>query len=171
MTMLDRARRHKNWLKWSLAVVVLTFVPSSSFPIWSRPLRRHECRRAKSLPRSTGHHRDRWRLQQRYVSHPCVRQQFGGSLNDQLLRQLASDQQIPSLDDRRAGCLTEAEQNGITVTGGTRGRVSQIFSIPVSPPAPDRRRERPLESFRFYQIISQGSGRTPASKASRRGLL
>ena len=26
MTMLDRMRRHKNWLKWSLAVVVLTFV-------------------------------------------------------------------------------------------------------------------------------------------------
>ena len=26
MTMLDRMRRHKNILKWSLAVVVLTFV-------------------------------------------------------------------------------------------------------------------------------------------------
>ena len=26
MTMLDRMRRHKGWLKWSLALVVLTFV-------------------------------------------------------------------------------------------------------------------------------------------------
>ena len=26
MTMLDRMRRHKNWLKWSLALVVLAFV-------------------------------------------------------------------------------------------------------------------------------------------------
>ena len=26
MTMLDRMRRHKNWLKWSLALVCLTFV-------------------------------------------------------------------------------------------------------------------------------------------------
>ena len=26
MTMLDRMRRHKNWLKWSLALVVLTFI-------------------------------------------------------------------------------------------------------------------------------------------------
>ena len=26
MTMLDRMRRHKNWLKWTLAAVVLTFV-------------------------------------------------------------------------------------------------------------------------------------------------
>ena len=26
MTMLDGMRRHKNWLKWSLALVVLTFV-------------------------------------------------------------------------------------------------------------------------------------------------
>jgi hypothetical protein len=26
MTMLDRMRRHKNWLKWSLGLVVLAFV-------------------------------------------------------------------------------------------------------------------------------------------------
>ena len=26
MTMLDRMRRHKGWLKWSLAAVVLTFI-------------------------------------------------------------------------------------------------------------------------------------------------
>ena len=26
MTMLDRMRRHKGWLKWSLALVVLTFI-------------------------------------------------------------------------------------------------------------------------------------------------
>ena len=26
MTMLDRMRRHKNWLKWSLALVCLAFV-------------------------------------------------------------------------------------------------------------------------------------------------
>ena len=26
MTMLDRMRRHKNWLKYSLGLVVLTFV-------------------------------------------------------------------------------------------------------------------------------------------------
>ena len=26
MTMLDRMRRHKSWLKWSLALVVATFI-------------------------------------------------------------------------------------------------------------------------------------------------
>jgi hypothetical protein len=26
MTMLDRMRRHKSWLKWSLALVVLAFI-------------------------------------------------------------------------------------------------------------------------------------------------
>ena len=26
MTMLDRMRRHKSWLKWSLAIVVVSFV-------------------------------------------------------------------------------------------------------------------------------------------------
>ena len=26
MTMLDRMRRHKNWLKWSLAIVVVAFI-------------------------------------------------------------------------------------------------------------------------------------------------
>ena len=29
MTMLDRMRRHKGWLKWSLALVILTFASSS----------------------------------------------------------------------------------------------------------------------------------------------
>ena len=27
MTMLDRMRRHKNWLKWSLGLVCLAFAP------------------------------------------------------------------------------------------------------------------------------------------------
>ena len=40
MTMLDRMRRHKNWLKWSLFVVVLAFILlyvlfSKLFPIVS----------------------------------------------------------------------------------------------------------------------------------------
>jgi hypothetical protein len=26
MTMLDRMRRHKGWLKWSLAIVILAFI-------------------------------------------------------------------------------------------------------------------------------------------------
>ena len=26
MTMLDRMRRHKGWLKWSLGIVVVTFI-------------------------------------------------------------------------------------------------------------------------------------------------
>ena len=41
MTMLDRMRRHKNWLKWSLALVVLAFmllyIPVSSIRQRRRP--------------------------------------------------------------------------------------------------------------------------------------
>ena len=68
-------------------------------------------------------------FQQRYVSQvQAYRQQFGGSLNDQLLRQLGIDQQILSqmIDEQVA--LIEAERNGITVSDDELAQ--QIFSIP-----------------------------------------
>ncbi len=69
-------------------------------------------------------------FQQRYLSQvQAYRQQFGGSLNDQLLRQLGIDQQILSqMIDEQVG-LIEAEQNGITVSDDELAQ--QIFSIPA----------------------------------------
>ncbi len=55
MTMLDRMRRHKGWLKWSLAIVVLAFI-ILYIPSFLRP---DVCRqqRRRRLGRGPGDHR------------------------------------------------------------------------------------------------------------------
>ena len=104
MTMLDRMRRHKSWLKWSLAIVVLTFVllyiPDfvQTTPTGTGAGAREVVAEVNGRTVTAGD------FQQRYVSQmQAYRQQFGGNLNDQLLRQLGIDQQILLADDRRAG--------------------------------------------------------------------
>ena len=130
MTMLDRMRRHKNWLKWSLAIVVLTFVllyiPDfvQTTPTGTGAGAREVVAEINGRSVTAGD------FQQRYLSQvQAYRQQFGGSMNDQLLRQLGIDQQILSqMIDEQVG-LIEAEQNGITVSDDELAQ--QIFSIPA----------------------------------------
>jgi len=130
MTMLDRMRRHKNWLKWSLAVVVLTFVllyiPDfvQTTPTGTGAGPREVVAEINGRTVTAGD------FQQRYLSQvQAYRQQFGGSMNDQLLRQLGIDQQILSqMIDEQVG-LIEAEQNGIGVSDDELAQ--QIFSIPA----------------------------------------
>jgi peptidyl-prolyl cis-trans isomerase D len=129
MTMLDRMRRHKNWLKWSLAIVVLTFVllyiPDfvQTTPTGTGAGAREVVAQVNGRSVTAGD------FQQRYLSQvQAYRQQFGGNLNDQLLRQLGIDQQILSqMIDEQVG-LIEAEQNGISVSDDELAQ--QIFSIP-----------------------------------------
>jgi len=129
MTMLDRMRRHKNWLKWSLAVVVLTFVllyiPDfvQTTPTGTGAGPREVVAEVNGRTVTAGD------FQQRYLTQvQAYRQQFGGSLNEQLIRQLGIDQQILSqMIDEQVG-LIEAEQNGITVSDDELAQ--QIFSIP-----------------------------------------
>jgi peptidyl-prolyl cis-trans isomerase D len=130
MTMLDRMRRHKNWLKWSLAVVVLTFVllyiPDfvQTTPTGTGAGPREVVAEINGRTVTAGD------FQQRYLSQvQAYRQQFGGSMNDQLLRQLGIDQQILSqMIDEQVGMI-EAERNGITVSDDELAQ--QIFSIPA----------------------------------------
>ncbi len=129
MTMLDRMRRHKNWLKWSLAIVVLTFVllyiPDfvQTTPTGTGAGPREVVAEVNGRTVTAGD------FQQRYLTQvQAYRQQFGGSLNEQLIRQLGIDQQILSqMIDEQVG-LIEAEQNGITVSDDELAQ--QIFSIP-----------------------------------------
>jgi peptidyl-prolyl cis-trans isomerase D len=130
MTMLDRMRRHKNWLKWSLAIVVLTFVllyiPDfvQTTPTGTGAGPREVIAEIDGRTVTAGD------FQQRYLSQvQAYRQQFGGSLNDQLLRQLGIDRQIlAQMIDEQVGLL-EAEQNGISVSDDELRQ--QIFSMPA----------------------------------------
>src|SRR6476660_1402727 len=115
MTMLDRMRRHRNWLKWSLALVCLAFVifyipdflrgtgadAASSDTIavvQGQDIRAEEFRRAYQ------------------AQLDAYRAAYGGRMNEQLLKQLGIENQILQqlLDERAA--LAEAERVGIKVT-------------------------------------------------------
>jgi peptidyl-prolyl cis-trans isomerase D len=113
MTMLDRMRRHKGWLKWSLALVVLTFVvfyipdflSTSTGAAPGQVLADVE-----GAPITVG------TFQRRYTAQMnAYRQAYGGQMNEQLLRQLGIDRQIlQQLVDEEA-MVTEARRQGITV--------------------------------------------------------
>jgi peptidyl-prolyl cis-trans isomerase D len=129
MTMLDRMRRHKNWLKWSLALVVLAFIvfyipeflgrgnqPGSGSSdsvavVAGQPVTVAEFRKAYNQ-----------QLQ-------AYRGAYGGAMNEQLLRQLGIDRQIlQQLIDERAA-VAEAERLGLTATDAEVGE--RILRIPA----------------------------------------
>jgi peptidyl-prolyl cis-trans isomerase D len=130
MTMLDRMRRHKNWLKWSLAIVVLTFVllyipdfvQTTNTGVGAGP--------REVIAEINGRTVTAGDFQQRYLTQlQAYRAQLGGNLNDALLRQLGIDQQVlTQMVDEQVG-LVEAERNGISVSDDELAQ--QIFSIPA----------------------------------------
>lgn len=130
MTMLDRMRRHRNWLKWSLALVCLAFVVfyipdflqgtsggvvpglnDTVAVVEGHEIRGDEFRRSYQA-----------QLQ-------AYRSAYGGNMSEQLLRQLGIDQQIlAQLVDERAA-LAEAERLGLTVSDAEVAQ--RIYTIPA----------------------------------------
>jgi peptidyl-prolyl cis-trans isomerase D len=124
--MLDRMRRHKGWLKWSLGLVCLAFVifyipdflrdtsadaaaTDTVAAVEGQPIRADEFRRMYQSQ------------MQAYQSA------YGGNINEQLLRQLGVDQQIlQQMVDERAA-MVEAERANIRVSDGeVRARIMAI---------------------------------------------
>jgi len=129
MTMLDRMRRHKNWLKWSLAVVVLTFVLLYIPDFVSTTPTGTGAARGEVVADVDGHQLTAGDFQQRYVAQiQAYRTQFGGGLNSALLRQLGIDQQILSQMIEEQVALIEADRHGIRVSDDELAQ--QIFAIP-----------------------------------------
>jgi len=130
MTMLDRMRRHKGWLKWSLGLVVLAFVvfyiPSflddpTAIGVGALP--------GEVIAEVEGRDVTAGQFLQRYNSQiQAYRTAYGSQMSDQLLRQLGIDQQIlQQMIDEQAS-LVEAERLGLTVSDEELAQ--QIFSIP-----------------------------------------
>jgi peptidyl-prolyl cis-trans isomerase D len=114
MTMLDRMRRHRGWLKWSLALVVLTFVVfyiPDFLGTQAGAAPNEVLADVEGSPITVRQFQRRYNLQVN-----AYRNQFGGQLNEQLLRQLGIDRQIlQQLVDEEA-MAAEAEKQGITVS-------------------------------------------------------
>jgi len=114
MTMLDRMRRHKGWLKWSLALVVLTFVvfyipdflttPTGAAP--SEVLAEVE-----GEPITVGAFTRRYNAQVN-----AYRSAYGGQINDQLIKQLGIDRQILNQLVDEEAMVAESRKQGIVVS-------------------------------------------------------
>lgn len=114
MTMLDRMRRHKGWLKWSLALVVLTFVVFY-IPDFLSPSA--GAAPTEVLAEVDGTNITVREFQRRYNAQiQAYRNAYGAQMNDQLLRQLGIEQQIlQQLVDEEA-MVAEARRQGISVS-------------------------------------------------------
>ncbi len=113
MTMLDRMRRHKGWLKWSLALVVLTFVVFYIPDFFSAST---GAAPSEVLAEVEGQDITVREFQQRYRAQlQAYRNAYGAQMSEQLLRQLGIEQQIlQSLVDEEA-MVAEARRQGISV--------------------------------------------------------
>lgn len=114
MTMLDRMRRHKSWLKWSLAAVVLTFV---LFYIPDFLTARTGAAPSEVLASVDSEAVTVGAFQRRYTAQlAAYRNAYGGQVSEQLLRQLGIEQQIvQQLIDEQA-MVVEARRQNVTVS-------------------------------------------------------
>ncbi|MCH2277893.1 MAG: peptidyl-prolyl cis-trans isomerase [Vicinamibacterales bacterium] len=114
MTMLDRMRQHKNWLKWSLGVVVLAFV-GFYIPdfLTSAPGAAPTDIVASVEGREITSADFRRIYFQQVQSYQLA---YGGELNDQLLRQLGFDRQILQRMIDEEAAVIEAERLDLNVS-------------------------------------------------------
>jgi peptidyl-prolyl cis-trans isomerase D len=113
MTMLDRMRRHKSWLKWSLGIVVLAFVLLyvPSFLQTNGPQATDTIATVDGRDVKAGDFRI---LYQQQVD--AYRQAYGAQVNDQLLKQLGIEQRIIQQMIDEEAVVAEAARLGLAIT-------------------------------------------------------
>ncbi len=115
MTMLDRMRRHKNWLKFSLVAVVATFIllyiPSFLSPTATGAAPGDAIATVDGRKITVDAYRRAYQTQVQ-----ALRSAYGASVNEQMLRQLGIGQRVvQQLVDEEA-VLSEARRIGISVS-------------------------------------------------------
>ena len=128
MTMLDRMRRHRNWLKWSLGLVCLAFV-IFYIPDFLRGTGA-DAASGDTIARVNGRDITAGEFRRTYQAQlQAYRSAYGGQMSDQLLKQLGIEQQIlQQMVDERAA-LAEADRLGIKVSDEEIRR--RIFAMPA----------------------------------------
>src|SRR5262245_23031874 len=114
MTMLDRMRQHRNWLKWSLGIVAVAMV-IFFIPNFVRNPAGRAAGGAVAVVEGREIHSDEF--QRTYQAQiQAYRSAYGANMSDQLLRQLGVEQQIlQQMVDERAA-LAEADRLAIRVS-------------------------------------------------------
>jgi peptidyl-prolyl cis-trans isomerase D len=129
MTMLDRMRRHRGWLKWSLALVVLTFIVFY-IPDFLQDPTAVGAAPSEVIADVEGYEVTAGQFQRRFQTQMQAYQQaYGGQMNAQLLRQLGIENQILQQMVDEQAALAEAERQGIRVSD--EELAGQIFAIPA----------------------------------------
>jgi peptidyl-prolyl cis-trans isomerase D len=128
MTMLDRMRRHRNWLKWSLGLVCLAFV-IFYIPDFLRGTGA-DAASGDTIARVDGRDITAGEFRRSYQAQlQAYRSAYGGQMSDQLLKQLGIEQQIlQQMVDERAA-LAEADRVGIKVSDEEIRQ--RIFAMPA----------------------------------------
>src|ERR1700724_4485522 len=128
MTMLDRMRRHRDWLKWSLGLVCVAFV-LFYIPDFLRGSGA-DAASGDTVAKVEGREITSADFRRTYQAQlQAYRSAYGGNMNDQLLKQLGVEQQIlQQMVDERAS-LAEAMRLKIRVSDEEIRQ--RIFSIPA----------------------------------------
>jgi peptidyl-prolyl cis-trans isomerase D len=115
MTMLDRMRRHRDWLKWSLGLVCVAFV-LFYIPDFLQGTGA-DAASSDTIASIEGHKITGGEFRRSYQAQlQAYRSAYGGQMNEQLLKQLGVENQIlQQMVDERAA-LAEADRLGITVS-------------------------------------------------------
>jgi len=112
--MLDRMRRHRSWLKWSLAIVVLSFI-LLYIPAFNDPTQGA----ANNAVVASVEGREITAAQFRRVYQQQMqqyRQSYGANIDDRLLKQLGIDQRIVQQMIQEEASLAEAKRLGIAAS-------------------------------------------------------
>ena len=112
MTMLDRMRRHRGWLKWSLAIVVVSFVllyiPSFMNNQTQGAANNAVVADVEGREITAAQFRRVYQAQMQQY-----RQSYGANIDDRLLKQLGIDQRIVQQMIQEEASLAEARRLGI----------------------------------------------------------
>jgi peptidyl-prolyl cis-trans isomerase D len=127
MTMLDRMRRHRSWLKWSLALVCLAFVIFYIPDFLQDPT---NMAATDTVAVIEGREITAEEFRRTYQAQlQAYRAAYGGEMSEQLLKQLGIEQQIlQQMVDERAA-LAEAERLRIRVSD--QEVAQRILAIPA----------------------------------------
>jgi len=130
MTMLDRMRRHKSWLKWSLALVVLAFIIFYIPAFLGQDDSGGGALMGSSMvARVDGKEISVEEFRRAYQAQIQIyRTAYGGQMNEQMLRQLGIDQQILQQMVDEQAAIAEARRQGIDVSDSEVA--ARIMSLP-----------------------------------------
>ena len=126
MTMLDRMRRHKNWLKWSLFLVVVAFVLLYIPSFLEQPGGGAGPNGVVASVEGQDITVNRFRraYQQRINA---FRNAYGGNIDEKMLRQLGIEQQVVQQLIEEEATLAEARRQGITASDAeVRARIMSL---------------------------------------------